>query len=138
MNFSIRLESVLFIVSTVNCRLSNQCEFYARQNRGLALTFCRIMFMREFDVIDSAMSVEQLRMRLKEKDFEKFGDPFIPEFVYEVIKRLPRFSSMRVSLRVLKWAIGESADCRYSVATNKMPKSLWASCSKVFTMSAPA
>lgn len=53
--------------------------------------------MREFLVIDSALSVEQLRMRLKEKELEQYGEAFIPEFVYEVIRRLPRFSSMRVS-----------------------------------------
>lgn len=53
--------------------------------------------MREFLVIDSALSVEQLRMRLKENELEQYGEAFIPEFVYEVIRRLPRFSSMRVS-----------------------------------------
>lgn len=52
--------------------------------------------MREFNVVDSAGSVDQLRMRLKENDFDRFGDAFIPEFVYDVIKRLPRFSTMRV------------------------------------------
>lgn len=57
----------------------------------------RIMFLREFTVIDSAVSVEQLRMRLKENELEQYGEAFIPEFVYEVIRRLPRFSSMRVS-----------------------------------------
>ncbi|KAI9684705.1 MAG: hypothetical protein M1829_000080 [Trizodia sp. TS-e1964] len=54
-----------------------------------------IMFMREFSVIDSAISVEQLRMRLKDGELEQYGAPFTPEFVYDVIKRLPRFSSMR-------------------------------------------
>lgn len=52
--------------------------------------------MREFPVIDSAVSVEQLRMRLKINELEQYGDAFIPEFVYQVIRRLPRFSSMRV------------------------------------------
>lgn len=55
--------------------------------------------MREFPVIDSANSLEQLRMRLKDEELEKYGEPFIPEYVYDVIKRLPRFSSMRVSRR---------------------------------------
>ena len=59
--------------------------------------FVRIMFMREFPVIDSAISVEQLRMRLKDNELEQYGEAFIPEFVYEVIRRLPRFASMRVS-----------------------------------------
>jgi len=52
--------------------------------------------MREFKVIDSAESSEKLRMRLKEGELEKYGEPFIPEYVYDVIKRLPMFSSMRV------------------------------------------
>ena len=60
------------------------------------IEICRIMFVREFPVIDSALSVEQLRMRLKENELEQYGEAFIPEFVYEVIRRLPRFSSMRV------------------------------------------
>ena len=55
------------------------------------------MFMREFPVIDSAVSVKQLRMRLKDSELEQYGESFIPEYVYEVIRRLPRFSSMRVS-----------------------------------------
>lgn len=54
-----------------------------------------ILFIREFSVIDSAVSVEQLRMRLKDNELEQYGDAFIPEFVYEVIRRLPRFASMR-------------------------------------------
>lgn len=53
--------------------------------------------MREFNIIDSAISTEQLRMRLKDNELEVYGESFIPEYVYEVIKRLPRFSSMRVS-----------------------------------------
>ena len=52
--------------------------------------------MREFPVIDAAVSIDQLRMRLKDNELEQYGEPFIPEFVYEVIRRLPRFSSMRV------------------------------------------
>jgi ubiquitin carboxyl-terminal hydrolase 10 len=53
--------------------------------------------MREFSVIDSATSVEQLRLRLKEGELEQYGEAFTPDFVYEVINRLPRFSTMRVS-----------------------------------------
>lgn len=52
--------------------------------------------MREYPVIDAAVSVDQLRMRLKGHELEQYGEAFIPEFVYEVIRRLPRFSSMRV------------------------------------------
>ncbi|PNS19660.1 hypothetical protein CAC42_7504 [Sphaceloma murrayae] len=54
-----------------------------------------IMFMREFKVIDGAESAEKLRMRLKDKELEQYGDPLIPEYVYGVINRLPRFSTMR-------------------------------------------
>ncbi|KAL8726639.1 MAG: hypothetical protein Q9166_006598 [cf. Caloplaca sp. 2 TL-2023] len=54
-----------------------------------------IMFMHEFHVIDSAESVEKLRLRLRNDEIEQYGEAFIPEFVYEVIRRLPRFSSMR-------------------------------------------
>lgn len=53
--------------------------------------------MHEFQIIDSAVSVDKLRMRLKDGELEQFGEAFIPEYVYEVIKRLPRFSTMRVS-----------------------------------------
>ena len=52
--------------------------------------------MREFKTIDSAESAEKLRMRLKDGELEAYGEPLIPEYVYDVIKRLPRFSSMRV------------------------------------------
>ncbi|KAL8771784.1 MAG: hypothetical protein Q9194_004798 [Teloschistes cf. exilis] len=40
-------------------------------------------------------SVEKLRLRLRKDELEQYGETFIPEFVYEVIRRLPRFSSMR-------------------------------------------
>ncbi len=54
--------------------------------------------MREYRIIDSATSVEQLRLRLKEGELEQYGEAFTPDFVYNVINRLPRFSSMRVCL----------------------------------------
>ena len=54
--------------------------------------------MREFTVIDAAFSVEQLRLRLKDTELEQYGEAFIPEFVYDVIRRIPRFASMRVSI----------------------------------------
>ena len=53
------------------------------------------MFLREFQVIDSASTVEKLRLRLKDNELEQYGSAFTPDFVYEVINRLPRFSSMR-------------------------------------------
>lgn len=52
--------------------------------------------MREYKVLFSAESIEQLRLRLRPDDVEDFGDPFIPEYVYQVIKQLPRFRDMRV------------------------------------------
>lgn len=55
------------------------------------------MFLHEFHVIDSTESIEKLRLRLRKEELEQYGEAFIPEFVYEVIRRLPRFSSMRVS-----------------------------------------
>ncbi|RKF73200.1 putative ubiquitin carboxyl-terminal hydrolase 3 [Golovinomyces cichoracearum] len=54
-----------------------------------------ILFMREYSVINSGISADQLRTRLKEGELEQYGDPFIPDFFYNVINRLPRFSSMR-------------------------------------------
>jgi len=59
--------------------------------------------MREYRVVDSAASVEKFRLRLKEGDLEQYGESFTPDFVYNVINRLPRFSSMRVSLNALNY-----------------------------------
>ena len=55
--------------------------------------------MREFKVIDSAVNVGQLRRRLKAEELEQYGEPFTPEFVYDAIKQLSRFSNMKVSSR---------------------------------------
>ncbi|KAJ4346113.1 hypothetical protein N0V95_005666 [Ascochyta clinopodiicola] len=54
-----------------------------------------IMFLRDFKVIDSANSVEQLRLRLKVDELEQYGDPLTPEYVYDTIRRLPRFDNMK-------------------------------------------
>lgn len=54
-----------------------------------------IMFLRDFKVIDSASSVEQLRLRLKSDELEQYGDPLTPEYVYDTIRRLPRFDNMK-------------------------------------------
>jgi ubiquitin carboxyl-terminal hydrolase 10 len=59
------------------------------------------MFMREFSIIDSAATTEKLKLRLKDNELEQYGDPVTPEYVYDVIKRLPRFSTMRVSALTL-------------------------------------
>lgn len=53
--------------------------------------------MREFKVLRSAPSIDQLRRVLKNEELERYGEPFTPEFVYEAIRQLPRFASMRVS-----------------------------------------
>ncbi|KAJ5693249.1 hypothetical protein N7462_002672 [Penicillium macrosclerotiorum] len=54
-----------------------------------------IMFMKEFRVIDAATSEEQLRLRLKPNELEQYGEAFVPEFVYEMIRQLPRFRDMQ-------------------------------------------
>lgn len=54
-----------------------------------------IDFLRDFKVIDSASSVEQLRLRLKNDELEQYGDPLTPEYVYDTIRRLPRFDNMK-------------------------------------------
>ncbi|KAH6655640.1 hypothetical protein BKA67DRAFT_516502 [Truncatella angustata] len=64
-------------------------------NSETPLIDAMINFMREYKVIDSATSVDQLRRRLKNEELEQYGEPFTPEFVYEAIRKLPRFASMR-------------------------------------------
>ena len=54
-----------------------------------------IMFLRDFKLIESAATVDQLRLRLKGNDLEQYGEPLTPEYVYDVIKRLPRFDNMK-------------------------------------------
>lgn len=54
-----------------------------------------IMFMQQFPIVDSAISVEQLRLRLKNSELEQFGDAFTPDFVYDAMKRVPSFESMQ-------------------------------------------
>ena len=54
--------------------------------------------MKEFPIIDSAVSVEKLRLRLKEGELEQYGKAFSPDHVYAAMRVLPRFVSMQVSL----------------------------------------
>ncbi|CAG7931741.1 unnamed protein product [Penicillium olsonii] len=61
----------------------------------LPLIDAMIMFMKEFRVIDAATSEDQLRLRLKANELEQYGDAFAPEFVYEMVRQLPRFRDMR-------------------------------------------
>ncbi|KAJ2981928.1 hypothetical protein NUW58_g6561 [Xylaria curta] len=54
-----------------------------------------VMFLREYKVISSANSEDQLRRKLKNEELEQYGDAFTPEIVYDAMKRLPRFASMQ-------------------------------------------
>lgn len=94
--------------------------------------------MREFRVIDSAVSVEQLRRRLKTEELEQFGEPFTPEFVYDAIRKLPRFSSMIVSRRIHRDPDSQCArtNISRSAATSRMPRNSWASSLSLCMMSA--
>ena len=56
-----------------------------------------IMFMREFKVLASADSADVLRTVLNTPQLEQYGDPVIPQYVYDAIANLDRFNSMRVS-----------------------------------------
>lgn len=54
-----------------------------------------IMFMRDLPVLASAPNVEGLRKVLKPDQLERYGEPITPEYIYDAIKHLPRFQSMR-------------------------------------------
>jgi len=54
--------------------------------------------MKEFNTITTAESADKLKLRLKHDEIERYGESLIPEYVYDVINRLPRFSSMRVCI----------------------------------------
>ena len=56
-----------------------------------------IMFMREFKVLASAESPDVLRTLLNQQRLEQYGEPVTPEYVYDAIRKLDRFNSMRVS-----------------------------------------
>lgn len=56
-----------------------------------------IMFMKEFRVLASAESADVLRMLLSQQQLEQYGEPVTPEYVYDAIRKLERFNSMRVS-----------------------------------------
>lgn len=53
------------------------------------------MFMREFRVLGPAAS-PPAASNLKAQDLELFGEPFVPEFLYEVIRNTKSFAHMRV------------------------------------------
>ncbi|EME38951.1 hypothetical protein DOTSEDRAFT_75600 [Dothistroma septosporum NZE10] len=54
-----------------------------------------IMFVREFKILARAPTADTLRPVLKQEQLEQYGEPCTPEYVYEVIQRLPRFAGMR-------------------------------------------
>ncbi|OAA53099.1 Peptidase C19, ubiquitin carboxyl-terminal hydrolase 2 [Cordyceps fumosorosea ARSEF 2679] len=64
-------------------------------NSETPLLDAMIMFMHEYKVLKSAPSNEQLRKVIRGDEIERYGEPFTPEFVYEAIRQLSRFASMR-------------------------------------------
>lgn len=52
--------------------------------------------MREFRVLGPAATPASAS-GLKAQDLESFGEPFVPEFLYEVIRNTKSFAHMRVS-----------------------------------------
>ena len=61
-----------------------------------------VLFMREFKVLASAESAGALGKMLKQEQMEVYGDPVTPDYVYDVIRNLPRFAGMRVCLRIVR------------------------------------
>ncbi|QPH05440.1 hypothetical protein C2857_003227 [Epichloe festucae Fl1] len=53
-----------------------------------------VVFMQEFKVLASASSADQLRHVVRPGTYERHGEPFTPEFVYDAIRQLSRFASM--------------------------------------------
>ncbi|POS83653.1 hypothetical protein EPUL_003479 [Erysiphe pulchra] len=80
------------------CYMNSVCILLARLyksiNRELDITSTRILhtFLR---LLRPTKSADQLRIKLKEGDQVKYGEPFTPDYIYNVINYLPRFSSMR-------------------------------------------
>lgn len=56
--------------------------------------------MREFKIIDSALSAKQLQLRLKDIELEQYGENLTPDYIYTAMRRLPRFANMEVSLSI--------------------------------------
>lgn len=87
-----------------------------------------IMFMREFRVITT-----DSKSKIKSDDLEALGEPFAPEYFYETIRQLKRFSHMKVWPPIL---IGGALDANglYREASSKTPKSsldsFWTDCTR--------
>lgn len=74
------------------------CQFFTILYPESLLTFwCRIVFMREFRVIGSATSVDQLNQIVQGKD-KAYGDPLTPNFLYDEMKRSKWFATLEVSI----------------------------------------
>lgn len=96
------------------------------------------MFQREFNVIASAGNAELLRKKLKMDELERYGEPFSPDFIYDAIRKLPRFASMRVSNDMPTFCSSSgTANLRlHSADTSKTPRNSSVSFSRVCTTSA--
>lgn len=57
----------------------------------------RIDFMAEFRAITSADNLDQLRRKLKKEDYNPNGDSFLPDMVYNCIRKLSAFATVWVS-----------------------------------------
>lgn len=62
-------------------------------NSSTPLVDILVVFMQEFKVLASGSSAE-LCNSVKTEMFERYGEPFTPEFVYDAIRKLSRFASM--------------------------------------------
>lgn len=82
--------------------------------------------MRDFNVLQTAASADQLQKVLKMEDLEKYGESFTPEFVYDAIRSHQRFDNMEVSLPDCLLII-TTYMCN-SVVVNRTPKSFSACC----------
>ncbi|KAF2724766.1 UCH-domain-containing protein [Polychaeton citri CBS 116435] len=64
-------------------------------NSETPLVDAMIMFMQEFQTLESRPTAQQLRNSLSQQVLEQFGEPLIPEYVYDVTRKLPTFAHMR-------------------------------------------
>jgi len=69
-----------------------------------------IMFMREFKVLASAASADALRTMLNQQKLEQYGEPVALEYVYDAIRKLSRFNSMRVSITLFEAFVANYAN----------------------------
>lgn len=61
------------------------------------ITLHRIDFMAEFKAVTSADDLDQLRRKLKKEDYQPNGDSFLPDMVYNCIRKLSAFATVWVS-----------------------------------------